>query len=941
MLSSLGARRDQSPTGRQPPRKVFVREQEVSKPEPQPQSVPMIVVQEYQEEEHQIQIVAKPQLREETVEDLPHHSKPEADYQPQILPEAKPQGDLVGFVALGEPKRQIISDMETIECQPHHLDIKPTPEQIQQTPTRQQTEPKQTQMQLDTAQIQNRGTSQQQTLFQESVKVRKSQKWAENRPWLQQKAQAEVLASEQVHKLSSEVQPKVIAAAVSSSPVSTSEPAKAQTKVTWIQQQQQPITMTTSITSQAEIFTTHGDQAETKRVTQTHAKVTQAQEQQSELQAAVHPTVASQPMVSAMIQIQSEPKSVIQTQFQVNQVQQSFMQAKMGETEQVTQTKVAQVQQEQPVTLAKLGQVHQQPPVSQMQAEKQVPAVAPVTSHMPPQTSITKQHPQPFTATTFTQPPTKQSEMQPPVVIQIQRPVMAETQLPVMSQAWQYLPATGEERQTLRQPPTPIQPQITTQRQPHPVAAQSAPQQAVSSSQSQCITIMRAQPKRTSPIQPRIISMPQSQSQFYEPPQSPPQALTKGQTHDNIHLRPQSHIQQPQWRPVMPDIMTQSYYEAPHQSFIPSHMPPQVPFQGQSHPRLQSVTQTPAQPQQWAPLRGGLGTQTYTSVQGTCHDQPYPQSQGYHSIQPKSQQSDKFRSEPTLQPYSQVSPQSQVHSFVPSQHWQPVRQSDLVRHNYTHLQMSECPQAQHQVTPRPQSPPQQWSMQPETQSQAQFLKMFPQPMTHTPWVQPSFHTTVRPQGLAPQQTQTRQQQWPQKVPEVPFQVQIQSQTLQSPPQLQQKLPSPEQEQPQQQLVAHVSPPALAPIRLQGPAQQQPQTQQKQWPQSRAEDPFQVQIQSKTPQTQPEPQVLQTPQPSLQEQPQQHLVSVGQVKPPALFVPPHIQACSLVSTEQRLEALKQLSETLNRESELQECEMTLASIQPLSSGDHEMTPTDSG
>lgn len=880
LLSSLGAHRDRSPTGHQPPQKVFVQEQEVLKPETQPQPVPMIVVQEFHEQISQIPAETQPQL--ESVKDLPYQSKTDA----QVL-EVKSQDDVVGVVPVGEPKRQKGGDdIETMKFQPHHLDIKQTTEQIQETSTRQQPltvrqEPKQQQIQLDTrqqsqaqqqVQIQKQERSQQQTLFCQSVKVRKSQKCAENRPWLQQKAKAEVSSFEQVGKVSSEV----IATAVSQS---APEPDQAQAKVTLIQQQQ-PV----SVVSQAQVFTTDANQTQPKRVTETHDKVTQAQQQQPVLQAdgiqaqqqqpmTVIATVVAQPKVCAMDPVPSEPKSV-QMEYQATQVQQqqSVIQTKVGQTQQVTQTR--DVEQQQHIIQAKLGQVHQSPPVSQMLAKEQVLA-APVSLQAQPQDLIVQKHFQQFTATSLTQPPTKQSKMQsPPVMAQIQRPAMAQTQLSVMSQTNQYLPAVGEESQTMRHPLTLIQSQIT-QRQQHP--AQSPPQQVVPSSQSQGVFVTPAKPKSTAPIQPRIITMPQGQPQFYKPPQSPPQFMGMCQSHDNIQQRPQSHIQQSQWRPIMPEIMTQNYPEAPQKGFVPSNMPPQT-SSSQSHPQVQGVTQSPAQPQQWMPSRGGPVTQTNTSVHGSGHVQPYPQCQGFPSPHSQSQWG-QFKAEPTMQPYFQLSPQSPVQPFVPSQHWQPVRQSNMVRQSYAQVQMSEYPEVQHQVTPRPQ-----WPIQPEPQSQVQFLKMFSQPMAYTPWNQPSFLSPVRLQSPALQQPQTHQQQWPQNRSEVSFQAQIQSRTLQSQPQLQglpkQQSPKQEQNQTQQQLVTQVKPPDVAPLRPQGSAQQQPHSQQQQWPQNRAEAPFQVQIQSQTFQTQPQVHVLQKPQSPVQEQPQQQLVAQAQDSPQA-------------------------------------------------------------
>ncbi|KAM9477484.1 nesprin-2-like [Clarias gariepinus] len=333
MLSSLGSRRDRSPTGHQPPQKVFIQEQEVS-PETPPQPVPVIVVQEYQEEKGQTQTVTKSQLMKEAVEDFPGQKKAEADTPLQNLPEVRPHSELVGAVALGEPKRRKRGDdKKSMESQ----DTEQTPEQIQQAPTRQQPltvqqEPTQLQMELDTqqqtrgqqqqARIQKQGESQQQTVFHRSMKIRKSQKRAENRPWIQQKAQAEVLAQEQMGEVPP--QPKVITTAVSPSPVSISDQVQAQTKVTRVQQQQ-PVTITTSVRSQAQISTSHANQTQAKMITQTHAEVTQGQQQHPVLQVnepqqqhpmTVFASVASQPTMGP---VQSEPKSVTQTQFQVTQ----------------------------------------------------------------------------------------------------------------------------------------------------------------------------------------------------------------------------------------------------------------------------------------------------------------------------------------------------------------------------------------------------------------------------------------------------------------------------------------------------------------------------------------------------------------------------------------------------------------------------------------------
>lgn len=849
MLSSLGIRRDRSPTGHQPPQKVFVQEQTVTKPETQPPPVPMIVVQEYQEEKSQIQQVAKSQLSKESLQ-----SKPEAHAQQQALTEVEPQGNLVDVVAFGETQRQIPSNTkETMESQSYYLDMR----QIQPTPLIAHEEPTQPQMQSDfqpqtqgqqqQMQKQEQGTSQQQASFQQSVKVRKSQKRADNRPWLHQKVQAEGKPSSP--------QPNVIAAAVSKASEPTADAVQAQAKVTCIQRQK-PVTVTTSDASQAQVSATDANQFQAKTVTQTQAKMTQPQQQQSVLQAKVIQAQQQQPM-TVVSNVASQVTELLQ--------QQSVMQ--------VTQTKVGQVQQQQPVTQAKLGQVQQQSPASEMLVkEPKVPAMVPVKSQKRSQATTIRQHPQPFTATTFNHPPTNLSQMQ--------RPGMTQTRPPIMSETYQYLPAMGNEIQTLIHPPTPIQPQIIIQRQPNPVAAHSFPQQEISPNQSQGETATPAKTKSTAPIQPRIITMPKNQPEFYKPSQSPPQTMGMGQTYGNVQLRPQPHIQQPQWRPIVPDMMTQSYNEAPHQGFIPSHMPPQM--QIQSHTQSQGVTQT----QQWGPLRGGLMTQTYPNVQGLDHVQPYAQSQGYPISHPQCQQWGQFQFEPTVQPYSQISHQSPVQSFVSPQHGQPVRQSNMVSQDYPRVQMSEYPQVQNQVTQRPQSPPQEWAMHQGPQSQFKFMNMLPQPVANTPWIQPPSQAPVRPQGPAPQS----QQHWPQNRPEVSFPFQFQNQSLQSQPQLLvlQTPKSPKQQRPQQQSVAQVKSSALTYVSPQGPAPQQLPTHQQQWPQYKADPPFQIQTQSQTLQSQPQLQVLQKPQSPEQEQPQQH--SVALIIPPAQVEAPP-QLCS--------------------------------------------------
>ncbi|TSV02080.1 Nesprin-2 [Bagarius yarrelli] len=805
MLSALGIYRDQSPTEDQPPQKVFIHEQVVTKPKT--------------EEKGQIK---------ELVENLSVQSKPEAHVQ-DVLPKVKPKSNLVDAVSSGEPKKLSGDTNETMKSQLTHQDDKQTQEQIQQAPTIQhfltlQQETTQPQMQTDSQQQQqvqmHKQITSQQQILQQSTKVRKSQKRIENRPWLQQKAQAH-------GKQSSDILPKPedIDTAQATGPV------QPQSRVT--------LMVTNSI---SQVPTTEANRVQDKNITQTQA--------QPSVLATFHHTVPATDLIHL------EAKSVIQGT-QIQQQKAAFR---------ITQTPVDQAQQRQPVPQADLGQVNQQHPVSQMLANEQVLALSPVNSQKQPQALTTQQHPQPYTATTFTQPPKKLSEMQTSGMTRMQQPFMGQTQSSIMSKNDRYLAATEDKHQTKIHPSTQMQPQIISQGQPHIVAAQSSVKQAVTSNQSQSIIATPAKPKITAPVEPRIITMPQCQTQFCRPPQAPPQVISISKMYDNIQLRPQPNNQEPQWR--LPDLMTQSYNEAPQHGFMPSNIPPQVHLQ--SYPQSQGITQTQAQPQQWGVSGGGLASQAYPNIHGSGHMHPNNQFQVYPSPQPQSQQWGQFQFEPTMQPYSQ----NPVQSFVPPQHWQPVKQTSMVSHSYP---MSQYPQVQHKVTRRPQSPPQEWSMQPKPESKLKFLNLVPQPVANTPWAQPPSQRSVRAQGPTLQQPHSQQQQWSQNKSEVSFQVQIQSQTLQSMSQNQvfQKPQSPEQEQPQHQIVTQVKPFVPGPNIQQSTSLQHPPTQQHQSSQYRAEPLLHIQAQTHTIYTEPHLKVFQKPQLLDQGQPRQQ--SLAQVK----------------------------------------------------------------
>ncbi|KAF5879781.1 nesprin-2 isoform X2, partial [Clarias magur] len=219
----------------------------------------------------------------------------------------------------------------------------------------------------------------------------------------------------------------------------------------------------------------------------------------------------------------------------------------------------------------------------------------------------------------------------------------------------------------------------------------------------------------------------------------------------------------------------------------------------------------------------------------------------------------------------------------------------------------------------------------------------------------------RPPSPAPQQPQTQYQERPQNRAEALFQVQIPSQTLQTPSQVQglQKTQFPVPEERQQHLVARVKPPPQDQACLQACSEAEALAKTKfedakRCLQEHILEAINIFKGKKATQKQQSFDLLKEFLKAVQ--------GMGTFRTPSqlqdleLFtqsVRTQWEACfsassSLVPAEQQLEALKQLCASLSPEDanrlaqvQLGESETTLAAIQCPSSGDQDMTPTDAG
>lgn len=798
MLSSLGACRDRSPVRDQPPSKIFVQyqeaEEESQKPSFQPvspsgapgqtetqpavrakvpeqsqilsevssqavdlktqqcsQPVPMIVVQEYEEEKsspqpqihpsvqvkasQSIEVKSEKVVRVQTKIDIEHHEESQ-----ESLPQSVTQQQTEKGPVACQPSQNLqqtesqVHNKQQLATQPHVY--------IHQQEKTQLAKQQKVQPQVS-IQSQSQGQLETQTQHapKQQRKVKKSQAHLQNRPWLQQRSQLE--------NVNQKTMPQLV-------PQSQSEPEdKCQ------------------ISSQAP---------------------------------PQHIVAVSSPEAQGAAQGTAQSKSIVESDEKHLKPAQSVAQEKpLVETQNLPQTMpavsaqpVTQKQPQQPVTVSIHQQVFPQPqPFLSTQAQtttQQTQATAPIKQQKQPQTQIvTPQQPQVMIQKQKVQ-SQSMTPMQPQVMAQWQPQQTIAQPHPAVPRPQRFPVAqTMPQRPVQQYPTSPIQPQITMQRH------QSQSQQPTMRNP----TVISPQPKDASPIQPRIISIPRPQM----PVQSQNQTQVKAQGSAPHVIQLQG---QPQWG--QPGDLTQTYPRVQGPISVAAQMQPLAHFQ--THPQPQSIP--PTQPQQWSPIRPGIVTQTYHTVQIPGQIvQPQPQMAGYPKIQPQSQP----QQWPSARPesswgQSQIRPQGPAQHIVPSQQWRPVspeRVSPAYPRPETQGPKGPHPQSQYQALPRPASPQRQWSpVRPKHQFQVSSQTMFhgaPQPVA--PWNQPPAQAPIRPQSQ--QQPQQSQQKWSSSRTEAPSATLIQSQVAQAELQSQ-DLTNPQlpiQEPPQQQSAPRVKQPALA------------------------------------------------------------------------------------------------------------------------------------
>lgn len=819
MLSSLGACRDRSPSRDQPPSKIFVKYQEAevesqtqkptfqpvspsgapSQTEPQPavrakvpvpsqipsevpsqavvlktqlcsQPVPMIVVEEYEEEKSSPQAQAHPceqvkdsqsievksqkvvqaQAKIDTLKE--HHVESQISLpQPETQKRTENQWKMQAPVA-SQPSQNLqqaasqVPNEQQLATQPQvHIQQQEKTQLAKQQKVQAQTAiQSQPQGQVE-IQSQKEVTSQHQAPKQQR-KAKKSQANLQNRPWLQQRSQLENVTKKPAQLV----------------PQSQSEPEdKGQVSL------QAPPQHIVAVSSPEARGPAHGMvTTQSKSIVESGKKhLKQAQPVTQE-----KPLIVTQKLPQTVPGVAAQP--VIQKQLQ----------------QPVTP----------PIRQQLLTQHQPQPSIStQTQAATQYsPTPAPIQQQKQPQAQIlTPQQPQVMTM--------KQAQSQSMTPMQPQWP--AQQTIPQSHPAVlqpQRFPVTqampqGISRPAQQYPTSPIQPQVNMQRQQSPHGVVQTQQPTLHNP-----AVISPQPKGASSIQPRIISMPQPQM----PVQSQTQTPIKAQGSAPLMIQPQG---QPQW--CQPGDVTQTYPIVQGPVSVAAQMQHLAHFQ--THPQLQSVP--PAQPKQWSPIRPGIVTQTYPTVQVPGQvAQPQPQMAIYPKTQPQSQPQQWPPARPES-PWgqSQIRPQSPGQYMVPSQQWRPVspeRVSTVYPKAETQGQ-GPHPQSQYQALPRPQSPQRQWGpVRPEHQFQVSSQTMFHgvlQPVA--PWNQPPAQAPIRSQS--PQQPQQSQQQWGSSRTEAPSETLTQSQAAQAELQSQDltKPQLPVQEPPQQQSAPRLKQPALA------------------------------------------------------------------------------------------------------------------------------------
>lgn len=807
MLSSLGACRDRSPARDQPPSKVFVQYQEAeeesktqklsfqpispsgapSQTEPQPavrakvpvpsqisseipsqavvlksqpcsQPVPMIVVQEYEEENRSpqpqmhhceqvkdsIEVKAQKvvQAQSKTKE---HHVESQTSLpQPETQKQTENQWKMQAPIA-SQPSQNLqkaasqVHNEQQLATQPH-VQIQKLEKKVQAQTTIQS----QPQGQLET-QSQKDITSQHQAPKQQK-KAKRSQANLQNRPWLQQRSQLE-----NVTQKTAQLVPQSQSEPEDKGQISSQAPPQHVVAVS-SPEAQGPVHGTVTTQSKSIVESGEKRMKQAQPVAQEEPLIVTQKLPQTVPAVAAQPVIQKQPQqcvsppISQQVLTQHPPQPSISTQTQG--------------TTQYSQATAPIQQQKQPQTSILTPQQPQVMILKQAQPQ----SMTPMQPQWQPQQTIPQSHPE---------------------LPQPQR-------FPVTQATPQGISRPGQQYSTY-----PIQPQVIMQRQQSPHGVVQTQQPTLHNP-----TVISPQPKGASTIQPRIFSMPRPQM----PVQSQTQTQVKAQGSAPLMIQPHG---QPQW--YQPGDVSQTYPKVQGPISVAAQMQPLAHFQ--THPQPQSVP--PAQPMQWSTVRPGIVAQTYPTVEFPGQKvQTQPQMAVYPKTQPQPQpqQWPPVRSEsPWGQ--SQIRPQGPAQHMVPSQQWRPVS-PERVSPVYPKAESQghgPYPQPQYQALPRSQSPQRQWGpVQPEHQFQVSS-----QTMSHgvlqpvAPWNQPPAQAPIRSQS--PQQPQQSQQKWGSSRIEAPSETLIQSQAAQTElqPQDLTKPQLPVQEPPQQQSAPRVKQPALA------------------------------------------------------------------------------------------------------------------------------------
>ncbi|XP_042565729.1 nesprin-2-like [Clupea harengus] len=918
LLSSMGSRRDHSPPKDQPPPKIFIQSKaeveapppakppvqseqsdsavrpealpqatppdEAFGPAPPPplaQPVPQIIVQEFREEMR----VSPPHPHSEEF----HAPQRQPQVAPTTLP-GEPQSQAsVRPKSRTRPQGQAAARGEPLEQTPGVA--------LEQRPPQPPRQPPQTRSQPTSSSLpQQEGHTPEQPL---DIKARKAQA-LQNRPWLQQKAQggpqaapaerAEPKTQSEAAARDGAARAAPEASAHGSGPEASAHGSgqiQLQTQQQVKTQPQQPVQSQTQQQVQMQGQQVVFSQTQQQQQQQQQVVFTQTQQQvvsQTQPQTKSHPQPLHASKSQAVI-VPTQPPVQRQTQPPVQRQTQAPVQRPVPGQQQQTVTPKPQAQAQTRVPAQPQRMAHPQPAAAQSLPVAPAKAQAMAAAPPQPEAQIRPQsRPQPML------------QPQPHAMVQPRLPTPGQPRL--MSPGQPRPVSPGQPRL-----PTPGQPRLPTPGQPQQVSALAAtpPQASLSYAppRGQAVTPLQPKPS-SSPIQPRIISMPPPAAARPQAPPVQPQPL--GSVAPPRHPAQAPHppapaVQPQQWGPLTPEVVAQSYHRPQTQAHTHTHThtPAQMPPMGQYQPYPQQpVPQALPPPQQWAPMRYPRPqTPSETPVQVGPYAQGYPKAT--QPGPPPQQQWAPMRPELMPQAYPQPPPGAQmqqlVHAVPPPQPWSPPVRPEALPQGYPRAQTQGYapPQAQTQGYAPPQAP---------VPYQTPLLSPHPPPQQWMPVQRPESFPQSSAQVLqppAPQMVQQQQQQqWVQSPTPIPTHVPapvhpptpIPTQgpaPLQTPTTLHMSVPKPAPYQPLTpvQPATHKPPPTTA----QAPAQTQPPPQTltqapvrpQQWGPPQAQAPLQAPV----PQA---PQAL-VPQPQAPVGEQAQPQAGPRVKPPALAQAP--------------------------------------------------------